>query len=216
MDFKSFTDHDSPLMNGIYKFNLLAGLNVLVLLCCIPIVTAGAALTSMHDYLFHLHDDTEGAVLKSFIASFKRNFKQSTYAWLLFLGIFAVIATDIFIFNNIGFGIPFILKIFFVEAFVLTFGMFCCCFPVIANFRGSIWTILKDSFFMAAGMVKKMTVIMILYLLPWAILGAFPMLGWILLLIGVSGPAYVATCMYYREFKQIKEKIRQQSETGES
>ena len=100
MDFKSFTDHDSPLMNGIYKFNLLAGLNVLVLLCCIPIVTAGAALTSMHDYLFHLHDDTEGAVLKSFIASFKRNFKQSTYAWLLFLGIFAAIATDIFIFNN--------------------------------------------------------------------------------------------------------------------
>ena len=53
---------------------------------------------------------------------------------------------------------------------------------------------------------------MVLYLLPWVVLGIFPMLGWIVLLIGVSGPGYIAVCLYHKEFKQIKEGIWQQME----
>jgi hypothetical protein len=41
-------DLDSPLMNVLNKMADLMWLNILTLICCIPIITAGAAFTSMH------------------------------------------------------------------------------------------------------------------------------------------------------------------------
>ena len=41
-------DLDSPLMNVLNKMADLMWLNILTLICCIPVITAGAALTSMH------------------------------------------------------------------------------------------------------------------------------------------------------------------------
>lgn len=46
-------DLDSPLMNVLNKMADLMWLNILTLICCIPVITAGAALTSMH----YVYDD---------------------------------------------------------------------------------------------------------------------------------------------------------------
>ena len=43
-----FFDMDSPLMQGLGKMADLLWLNVLTLICCIPIVTIGASFTAMN------------------------------------------------------------------------------------------------------------------------------------------------------------------------
>ena len=59
-------------------------LNVLTLLCCIPIVTAGASFTAMHNVLWHMVRHEETYVARQFFDSFKRNLKQSLLPWLAF------------------------------------------------------------------------------------------------------------------------------------
>jgi uncharacterized membrane protein YesL len=76
---------ESPLMEGLSKVADLVILNLLVLLCCIPVITAGAALTGMHYVLLKMARDEEGYIVRSYFKSFKENFLQATGMWLIFL-----------------------------------------------------------------------------------------------------------------------------------
>ena len=69
-------------------------LNVLTLLCCLPIVTAGASFTAMHSVLWRMVRHEETYVARQFFDSFKRNLKQSLLPWLAFLLAAIVLVVD--------------------------------------------------------------------------------------------------------------------------
>ena len=60
-------------------------LNILCILCCIPIVTAGASITALYYVTLKMARDEESYIIRSFFCSFKQNFKQSTLIWILML-----------------------------------------------------------------------------------------------------------------------------------
>ena len=60
-------------------------LNILCILCCIPIVTAGASITALYYVTLKMARDEESYIIRSFFRSFKQNFKQSTLIWILML-----------------------------------------------------------------------------------------------------------------------------------
>ena len=84
-------DLDSPLMNVLNKMADLMWLNILTLICCIPIITAGAAFTSMHYVALKIVRNEESYITRSFFKSFKTNFRQATLIWLMILLIAAVL-----------------------------------------------------------------------------------------------------------------------------
>ena len=69
-------------------------LNVLTLLCCLPVVTAGASFTAMHSVLWRMVRHEETYVARQFFDSFKRNLKQSLLPWLAFLLAAIVLVVD--------------------------------------------------------------------------------------------------------------------------
>ena len=81
---------DSPLMRVLGKISDLMILNILTLLCCIPLVTAGAAFTAMHYVSLKMVRGEESGITKMFFHSFKDNLKQSTVIWILFLLVAAI------------------------------------------------------------------------------------------------------------------------------
>ena len=79
-------DLDSPLMNVLNKMADLMWLNILTLICCIPVITAGAALTSMHYVALKIVRNEESYITRSlFLNPFKTNFRQATLIWLLLM-----------------------------------------------------------------------------------------------------------------------------------
>ena len=74
-----FFDLDSPLMQVLNKVADLLWLNILTLICCIPIVTAGASLTAMNYMALKIVRNEECYITKGFFKSFKQNFKQVQY-----------------------------------------------------------------------------------------------------------------------------------------
>ena len=97
-----FFDIDGPLMQGLTKIADLMILNFLTILCCIPVVTAGAAFTALHYMVLKLARNEEGYIAKGFFKSFKENFRQATIIWILVLISVAFIIFDYLIIDFIN------------------------------------------------------------------------------------------------------------------
>lgn len=82
---RGLADPDSKLFSLLNKLALLMELNILVLVCCLPVVTAGAALCSMHAVLLKIYRDEEKKVSADFFRAMKANLKSGTIVWTLFL-----------------------------------------------------------------------------------------------------------------------------------
>ncbi len=77
--------YDSPIMQGIAKAADYAIVNMLWVLCSIPLVTAGAALSARYYVGMKIARDQEPSVIKSFFSSFTRNLKQTLPPGILFV-----------------------------------------------------------------------------------------------------------------------------------
>ena len=60
-------------------------LNILCIICCIPIITIGASVTAMYYVTLKMARNEESYIVRSFFKSFKENFKQATVIWLVAL-----------------------------------------------------------------------------------------------------------------------------------
>ena len=85
-----------------YQYALLAfelmKLNVVAVVCSLPVVTIGAVWTGMYAAVSELSNDS-GSTVKNFFAGFKKNFLRSTLHWLLLLLFFVLTAADLYVLN---------------------------------------------------------------------------------------------------------------------
>lgn len=82
------------VMNAVFDVALTY---VLYLLCCLPVVTIGAATTALHATLLSVADDSCSGVLRKFFGSFQEDLKLSSMLWLIFAVAGAVVAADVYI-----------------------------------------------------------------------------------------------------------------------
>ncbi len=200
---------ESPLMRFLGKMTDIVIVNLLTVVLCIPIITAGAAFTAMHYCMLKLVRDEEAGIAKQFFHSFKDNFKQSTIIWLIFLVIAAFFGVDLFLLYNstnemsayvFGGIIAFIALIMFIGVFV---------YPLQAKFVNPISKTLKTAFVFA---FKHFPITLLILLAE-----AFPFL---LFFIGNLGlfllplefcfcfalPAFLAAKLYNKDFKKAEDK----------
>ena len=89
-----FFNLDSPLMTFLSKMADLMILNLLTLLCCLPIITAGDAMTALYYMTIKMVKNEECYIVKGYFKSFKENFKQATIIWLIALVVGIIFAGD--------------------------------------------------------------------------------------------------------------------------
>lgn len=140
-------DLDSPLMNVLNKMADLMWLNILTLICCIPIITAGAAFTSMHYVALKIVRNEESYITRSFFKSFKTNFRQATLIWLLILLIAAVLGGDYYIITKSGIQFSSVLVVLIMAAAVLVICTTLYVFPVLAKFDNTIMGTIRNAFY---------------------------------------------------------------------
>ncbi len=80
---KSLFDLDSPLMQILTKVGDMILVNVLFLICCLPVVTIGASVAALQKVTQDIVHDAEKGLWKTFFRAFGSNFKQATAAWLI-------------------------------------------------------------------------------------------------------------------------------------
>lgn len=97
----SLFNYDNPVWRFIGKFFDVMILNLLWVVCSIPIVTMGASTTAVYYVTMKLVRDEDGPTIRSFFKSFKENFKQATIIWLILMAVGAIIGFDLYFFMRV-------------------------------------------------------------------------------------------------------------------
>ncbi len=202
-----FFDLDSPLMQFLSRMADLLLLNVLTLLCSLPIVTAGAAQTALHYMCLKMAREEEGSITKGYFRSFARNFRQATAIWLLILVFLGMLVADFVILqkgmipNAAWLRWP-------LMAVALLGGMtWMYVFAVLARFENGIWATIRNGFLLGAMQPFKTLLMAAVYILPWVILYHMPIMAPAILLFGISVPFYASAKLYNGLFRRLEERI---------
>ena len=76
---------DGPLFRILSLFYDLIILNLVTLLCCLPLVTVGTAVTAMHHVLLQLVRDEAAYPVRTYFRSFRENLRQTLCVWMVML-----------------------------------------------------------------------------------------------------------------------------------
>ncbi len=189
------------------KISDLMWLNILTIAMCIPIVTAGAALTAKDYMCLKMVKDEEIGITKGFFHSFAQNFKQATAIWLMMvvvlgLGIFDVL----FAIGLEGEGTTVVRSIMIA---VLFFIYIACImiFPVLARFDNTIKGTIKSGLRMTVAILPRAILMGVLYIVPPVIGYYFFALVPLVFLFGISGPGYVSAMLYRKAFETVENKF---------
>ncbi len=200
-------DLESPLMQGLSKFADLMWLNILTILCCIPIFTMGASFTAMHYMALKIVRNEECYITQGFFKSFKENFRQATVIWVMILVAVTIIATDLYILGDSTALFSIIVRIVILAAALLILLTATCVFPVLAKFANTTPLILRSAFIMSVLQLPKTLLIIVAniapFLLGYCVTAVIP----IVIMYCFSAPAFLAALLYNKFFKNLEEKI---------
>lgn len=200
---------DSRIMIFLSRVADLVILNILWLVCCVPVVTIGASTTAMYHVIRHWQKDSVSSIVRDFFQSFKADFKQATPVYLILLiPTAAVVMNAMMIFNpDNSAAVPsYLLVIWFISALILLF-ISSFVYPVMAFFADSIFKTLRNAMVLALANLPRTILISILNLLPVILL--FVNLSFFLqssifwLMIGGALVAYLNMSILKPVFKKL-------------
>jgi uncharacterized membrane protein YesL len=135
---------DSRWVQRFAMLTNLVCLNVLWLICCVPVFTIGAATAALYHTVFLYHNKEDDAVLKPFFRAFKENFRQSTILLLPLLMVLALLVFDVLYLTSIGTGMAVLFVL--IVLIVFTLGIMVHLFPLIARFQMNVKALLRTAF----------------------------------------------------------------------
>ena len=91
--FKLF-EPDGLFARGMCYVYYLVVINVLWLVCSLPVVTFGASSAALYACLFRLLEGDDTRPVRRFFAAFGENWKRATAAWLAVLAVLALLLFD--------------------------------------------------------------------------------------------------------------------------
>lgn len=200
---------DGKFLGTLNTITDLIILNLLWILCCLPVVTVGASTSALYQVTLQIADNKDSYVAKSFFQAFRENFKQATLVWLITLATGFVLINDIFIVSHFftGYNTSVILGLLLVIG-ILMFAGTLYFFPVIAYFKNSTKKILGNSFRLAFGHIGTTLQLFLISLLPILVLMIFHtkiILGSFLIIIIVpSLSVFFKSVLLSKLFKTIK------------
>lgn len=201
-----FLNIDSPLMQGLTKVADLMLLNLLTILCCIPVITMGPALTALNYMTLKMVRNEDTYIVRGFFKSFKENFFQSLLIWLLFLVLGIVLVFDYLIIGSSEASYAGVMQMLILVAGIIVICTLLYVFPVLAKFRNNIRVTLKNALLISLVQFPKTILMFIMYLIPLVIfLTSFQLIP-VVLFFGLSVPAWVSAKLYNKLFQKLEDK----------
>lgn len=197
---------DSPILKVLGTLADLCLLNIMTLLGCLPIVTAGASLTAMHYVLLKMVRNQEGYIWKDFWKSFKENFKQATCIWLIILLFVAFFLVDCYIFKSLVETVSMPLLAVAGAFALFLYMVYLYVFPLLSHFHNTVLGTIKNAFFVGIMTFPKTILMMIVTALPLVLLYQYTQIFPLVMMYGFTGPAYFSAWLYSGTFKKLEPK----------
>jgi len=210
---------DGPLFTALNKLSDMIILNLLFVVCCLPIVTIGASCTALSYVMLKIREGEEGYITRSFFKSFKQNFRQATVIWLILLAAAIIMFLDFRIMRSYEGTMGTVIRVSVYLGVIIWFMVFMYVFPMLARFENSIKQTLQNSLLLALANAPKtliMLIIMIgsIFLTLWnATTLVWGILVW--LLVGFATVSYINCVFQVPMFHKLMPPQPEEDEGGE-
>ena len=184
-------------------------LNVLCILCCIPVVTAGASITALYYVTLKMARDEESYIIRSFFRSFKQNFKQATIINIIMLLTAAVLFIDLRI-ARAGSGAMYKGLFSLFIAFALIYAMILLyIYPILSKFFNSVKNTFVNAFLMSVRQLPLTLLMLVITASPLLLIWLFAYVSYaqftsilimLFILMGFSTLAYWKSKIFVKIF----------------
>lgn len=183
---KSLFNLDSPIIEFLNRVTDIFLLNLLFLICCIPIITVGPSITALYYCTINISRKQDSSIFRMFFHSFTNNLKQGMLLGLLFSFITVFLLFEVYICSILSTA-----HLVFVQLFILIMLLFPICmssyaFPILAQFNSNTKNILKNAFFLSIYNFPYTLIIVFLNLIPVLLLLIIPRLFLLTLLLWLT------------------------------
>ncbi len=192
-------------MQFLGKVADLMWLNILTLVCCIPVITVGPALTALHYMALKMARGEECYITRDYFKSFRLNFRQGVVIWLIELAVILLLTGDFLIMRNSAFQFGQPMKVILTVVAVVVLFTFTFTFPVLAKFDNTVMRTIKNSFFIGIMQFPRTILMMILSLVPAALFVLVPQIIPVVFLFGFAAPAWASARLYSKFFQKLED-----------
>lgn len=206
----SFFYNENNLFNVIFnKLGDIIIANLLFLLCSIPLITIGPALTALYHCTLRIVKGNNPGTAKVFFRAFKENFRQSIIIWAVFLCLLLILLLNIrfLLSTDNSYGQIFLYLTMGILVLVIIGAIYI--FPVIAAFSNSLKNLLRNSYIFAFMHFPSTAAVTILSILPMYMtyqdLNLLPLYAFCWFFFGFALTAWINSFFFYRMFKPYLE-----------
>lgn len=202
---KKELNFDGPMFRAYEGARNMLVLNLLTILCSLPIVTFGAAYTALHSVVLKIERNEEGYIVKDYFKSFRENLKMGVGASILCIVISAFVLADFYamlLLEAWFVDIAKVLLIIFSFFLVYTVTFF---FPIMAKFESDLKTTIKNAFKFSFSHFFMTLLIIVINAVPVVVCYYVNVLIPLYFMFGISVPAYIAAILYNKSFKKMED-----------
>ncbi len=206
---KDLFNIDSPFMQLLTRVGDLIIVNVLYLICCVPIVTIGAATAALHKVAQAIVYDTDNGIVKTFFRAFRDNFKQATALWLMMAVFAAAMGCNYLLISGFVAGtLETVLKGVLVVAGGLVLVMASYMFPMMVRYTNTIRELAVNALILAVVKLPRTVGLFLLSCMPLLVMALSletflkTLVFW--LAIGFGFTAYMSASLLKRVFQELE------------
>ena len=147
----------------------------------------------------------EGSIIRGFFQAFKDNLKKSTVIWLMGGGLLVFMAFDIWLLRSVtgNFGLLYRVLLFVL---MLIIGMILMhALALTARFENTVKNTLKNALVIVVSHLPQSVLMLVIFLLPLLLLFVSMRFVSVDILIGLSGPAWLASVYFCPLFHSFEE-----------
>ena len=198
---------DNPVMRFLDKMADMIILNLLFIVCSVPIITLGASATALCYVTLKMRDKEEGSVFRNFFKAFRQNFAQATLIWIILAVLAGVLLADHLLTRDLkGTGYQ-VIRVLLPLCAVLWSMVTLYVFFIQARFRNTIPNTLRNALALALINAPRCFLAVAVLVAAWRLVtfdaDTFSLGALIFLAIGFSGLAKLNCYLLCRKVKGL-------------
>jgi uncharacterized membrane protein YesL len=195
-------DPDSRSAQGLTTFLQFVALNVLYMVACVPVVTAGAATAALYEVALRYADEERGYLITGFLTALRRNLWRGSAVGLLFgvpivmLGFAAAFWLALGSALGTAVGTITVLFIAYLAA-ALLYGL-----ALVARYAGPLGRTVRNALLLPLGEPLRTLALLLRPVATVSLLYVYPPTAVLVLTIGFSVGAYVDALVLHGVFRR--------------
>ena len=160
-------DLENPVFQLISRLMDLAVLGLICIVCCVPVVTVGPAVTALFKAVYDLTIERGSGIVRTYFRAFRDNFKQAAIVGIAMLVVFAALVCDFMLLRLYFAGTAYqaLLVLIVILAF-LVLSLTAYLFPLISRYNNTLSEHLRNAAILMILHFPKTICTVFVHLLP--------------------------------------------------